>query len=98
MFGADADVGFREQGYLIMASPEARSVLAENVALQQSMRADIELLEAPSWRGASPGWRRTGVAAAGFGRSGEGWFDPPSLAALFRKAAKARGVAVLHDA
>jgi glycine/D-amino acid oxidase-like deaminating enzyme len=38
-----------------------------------------------------------GVAAAGFGRSGEGWFDPPSLASLFRDAAKARGVAVIHD-
>jgi glycine/D-amino acid oxidase-like deaminating enzyme len=38
-----------------------------------------------------------GVAAAGFGRSGEGWFDPPSLAALLRDAAKARGVTVLHD-
>src|SRR5258705_1463013 len=41
-FGPSADVGFREQGYLIMASPEAQSVLAENVALQQSMHADIE--------------------------------------------------------
>ena len=54
VFGPDADVGFREQGYLIMASPEARSVLAENVALQQSMRADIELLRGARARAAVP--------------------------------------------
>src|SRR5436190_2981645 len=96
-FGAGADVGFREQGYLIMASPEARSVLAENVALQQSMHADIELLEASELARRFAWLAPDGVAAAGFGRSGEGWFDPPSLASLFRNAAKARGVAVIHD-
>ena len=74
-----------------------RSVLAENVALQQSMHADIELLEAPELAQRFPWMATEGVAAAGFGRSGEGWFDPPSLASLFRNAAKARGVAVLHD-
>jgi sarcosine oxidase len=96
-FGADADVAFREQGYLIMASPEARSVLAENVALQQSMHAGIELLEAPELARLFPWLSNDGVAAAGFGRSGEGWFDPPSLASLMRNAARARGVDVIHD-
>ena len=37
-----------------MASPEAGSVLAENVALQQSMRADIELLAGPRAGAAVP--------------------------------------------
>ena len=96
-FGAGSDVGFREQGYLIMASPEARTVLAENVALQQSMHADIELVEGPQLAQRFPWIATEGVAAAGLGRSGEGWFDPPSLASLFRNAAKARGVAVIHD-
>src|SRR5262245_27399570 len=45
VFGADADVSFREQGYLIMAGEAGRSMLAENVALQRSMQADIELLD-----------------------------------------------------
>jgi FAD-dependent oxidoreductase domain-containing protein 1 len=96
-FGAGSDVSFREQGYLIMASPEARSVLAENVALQQSMHADIELVDGPQLTGRFPWIATEGVAAAGLGRSGEGWFDPPSLASLFRDAAKARGVAIIHD-
>jgi FAD-dependent oxidoreductase domain-containing protein 1 len=96
-FGAGSDVSFREQGYLIMASPEARTVLAENVALQRSMHADIELVDGPQLTGRFPWIATEGVAAAGLGRSGEGWFDPPSLASLFRDAAKARGVAIIHD-
>ena len=97
VFGAGADVGFREQGYLIMATDEDRSILEENVALQQSHGADIVLLESAELARRFPWMATEGVAAAGFGRSGEGWFDPPSLAALLRNAAKARGVTVLHD-
>jgi sarcosine oxidase len=96
-FGAGADVGFREQGYLIMASAEARSLLAENVALQQSMGADIVLLEGAELPAKFPWLVADGVAAAGYGRSGEGWLDPPSLAALLRNAARARGVTIIHD-
>ena len=96
-FGADADVSFREQGYLIMASAAGQAQLAENVALQQSMRADIALL-GPTELAAHFPWISTdGIAAAGFGQSGEGWFDPPSLAALMRKAAAANGIAVVND-
>src|SRR5262245_3219502 len=89
-FGPGADVGFREQGYLIMASSGARAVLADNVALQQRMGADIEVVEAADLAPRFAWLATEGIAAAGFGRSGEGWFDPPSLAALFRDAAKAR--------
>ena len=80
-----------------MATPEGSALLAENVALQQSMGADILLLEAPELTRRFPWAATAGIAAAGFGRSGEGWFDPPSLASLMRDAAKARGVTVLHD-
>lgn len=97
VFGPGADVGFREQGYLIMASEAARAVLAENVVLQKSHNADIVLLEGVELAAEFPWIVTDGVAAAGFGRSGEGWFDPPGLASLFRSAARARGVTVLHD-
>src|SRR5512145_130579 len=46
VFGADADVAFREQGYLIMASADGQRQLAENVALQRSAGADVVLLGA----------------------------------------------------
>ena len=61
IFGAEADVAFREQGYLIMATPEGQALLAENVALQQSMGADIALLDAADLAApislACDGWR-----------------------------------------
>src|SRR5215468_12287238 len=46
MFGPEADVGFREQGYLILAAEDSRELLAGNVALQQAHGADIALLDA----------------------------------------------------
>jgi len=97
MFGAEADVGFREQGYLLLAAPDTRSILAENVAVQHSMGGDIELLDTAGLARRFAWLVTEGVAAGAYGRSGEGWFDPPSLAALLRKAAQQRGVAVLYD-
>ena len=97
ILGAEADVAFREQGYLIMATPEGQPLLSENVALQQSKGADIALLGAPDLTRAFPWLAVDGVAAAGFGRNGEGWFDPASFAALLRKAATENGAVIVHD-
>jgi FAD-dependent oxidoreductase domain-containing protein 1 len=97
MFGADADVGFREQGYLLLAAPETQPILAENVALQQSSGGDIELLDGDGLAQRFPWLVTDGLAAGAYGRTGEGWFDPPSLASLFRKAAQQRGVTVIYD-
>jgi glycine/D-amino acid oxidase-like deaminating enzyme len=95
IFGADADVGFREQGYLLLASAEHEAVLAENVKLQQSLEADTVLVSLGQMAKSLP-WLSIGDLATGaFGRSGEGWFDPPSFAALMRKAAQAKGVNVI---
>jgi sarcosine oxidase len=97
IFGADADVAFREQGYLIMATAEGRPLLAGNVELQRSTGADVVLLDA-SEIAARFSWLATAdIAAAGLGLTGEGWFDPMSLANLFRKAALARGAIVIND-
>lgn len=97
IFGPEADVAFREQGYLIMVPPDGPALLAENVALQQSMGADIALLDVAEIGRRFPWLATDGVAAAGFGRTGEGWFDPTSLATLFRKAAAANGVSIVKD-
>jgi FAD-dependent oxidoreductase domain-containing protein 1 len=97
LFGADADVSFREQGYLIMASGEGRELLADNVALQRSHGADIALLGSEELARRFAWLAPEGVAAAGFGQSGEGWFDPPSFAALMRKSAIANGAILVND-
>jgi glycine/D-amino acid oxidase-like deaminating enzyme len=98
LFGAEADVGFREQGYLILASADDAPLLAENVAWQQSMGADIACLGPAELAARFPWLATDGVAAAGFGQSGEGWFDPMSLANLLRNAAVAGGAVVVRDA
>jgi FAD-dependent oxidoreductase domain-containing protein 1 len=96
-FGADADVAFREQGYLMLASAAGEALLAENVALQRSMGADVALLGAAELAARFPWLATEGVGAGSFGRSGEGWFDPMSLAALFRQSAQAAGTVVIRD-
>ena len=96
-FGTDADVAFREQGYLILASADGAALLADNVALQRSQGADVALLDAAGLSARFPWLSTDGVAAGGFGETGEGWFDPMSLAGLFRKAAVAAGAVVVHD-
>jgi glycine/D-amino acid oxidase-like deaminating enzyme len=96
-FGTEADVAFREQGYLILASGEGSALLAENVTLQHAMGADIALLQQEDLGARFPWLSSEGVACGGFGQSGEGWFDPMSLASLFRTAAAAAGSVVVQD-
>lgn len=91
-FGPDADIAFRERGYLIMATSEGRATLEANIALQLSLGADTELLEPAEIAKRFPWLSVDGLGAAGWGRSGEGWVDPSSLMHLFRKGAIARGV------
>jgi sarcosine oxidase len=96
LFGAEADVAFREHGYLILAGAEGEPCLPRT------------LLSSDRWRPTSasqcgelaarfPWLSVQGLTAGGFGQSGEGWFDPPSLAALFRKTAVAAGAVVIND-
>jgi len=96
-FSPDADVGFREQGYLILAAEDSVKLLSENVALQQLHGANTVLLDATKLSSRFPWLATEDVGAGAFGASGEGWFDPPSLASLLRNAARARGVLLLHD-
>jgi FAD-dependent oxidoreductase domain-containing protein 1 len=91
-FGPDADVGFKEQGYLVLASEASVPVLEENARLQISMGADTVLLGPKDLEQRFPYMSFEGIAAASFGQSGEGWFDPYQFMNLIRKAAIARDV------
>lgn len=94
-FGTDADVAFRERGYLVMASPEGRATLEANITLQKRLGADTELLEPAEIARRFPWMSIEGLGGAGWGRSGEGWIDPASLMQLFRKSAIASGAAYM---
>ncbi len=96
-FGADAEVGFREQGYLILASETGAGILQRNVAIQRSAGADVVLLDPVALAQRFPWLATDGVALGSFGQTGEGWVDPVSLMTLFRSAARAAGVATIND-
>jgi len=87
-FGTEADIGFRERGYLLLASETGEETLLANHDVQKSEGADIVLMDqaalADNFR-----WLRTSDLRLGaFGRTGEGWFDAHSLLGLLRGAAR----------
>jgi glycine/D-amino acid oxidase-like deaminating enzyme len=94
-FGAGADIGFREKGYLILATEAGLPVLAANHAAQAAAGADTVLEEAAALARRFPFLSTEGVAAGSFGRSGEGWFDAHALLMLFRKALRGRNVEMI---
>jgi glycine/D-amino acid oxidase-like deaminating enzyme len=91
-FGTDADIGFREGGYLILAGEEGLPILKANHEAQIAEGADI-VFEDPEqlrWRFA---WLSTdGISAGAYGRSGEGWFDAHAMLMLFRKALREKKI------
>ncbi|CDX38218.1 FAD-dependent oxidoreductase domain-containing protein 1 [Mesorhizobium sp. SOD10] len=85
-FGADADIGFREGGYLILAGEAGLPILKANHETQVAEGADILLEDAGQLARRFPWLSVEDVSAGAFGRSGEGWFDAHALLTLFRKA------------
>lgn len=94
-FGADADVGFKEQGYLILASESGLPILEENHVVQLAEGADNVILRGEELSARFPWLLSADLAGGCFGLSGEGWLDPYSMMALFRKAAIAKGVVLI---
>jgi len=94
-FGPEADVGFREQGYLILASAEGLPILAENQRIQLAHGADNIILKGADLAARFPWLVCDGVGGGCFGVSGEGWLDPYSLMTLFRNAAVRQGVELI---
>ncbi len=91
-FGDEADIGFREGGYLILATEEGLPVLQANHDVQLSEGADIVLEDAATLVKRFPWLSGEGVAAGAYGVSGEGWFDAHAYLHLFRKALRSMKV------
>jgi glycine/D-amino acid oxidase-like deaminating enzyme len=97
-FGADADIAFREHGYLILASEQGSPVLTENHELQKAHGADNALLDRAALAQRFPWLNIDGLALGCLGLTGEGWLDPYSLMSLLRKAAIVRGTEIVPAA
>lgn len=95
--GPEADISLVERGYAIMASAEGEHVLGANIALQQSLGADVEMLRPDALKARFPWLAVDDLSGAGWGHSGEGWVDPHAHLALMRKRAIADGVTYLAD-
>lgn len=97
-FGPGADIGFRENGYLILASEEGLPVLEANHGAQAGEGADIILEDAAALKRRFSWLSDEGIAAGAFGRTGEGWFDAHALLGLFRKALRFKNVDLITAA
>lgn len=95
-FGADADIAFREKGYLILAGEKGLPVLRANHAVQVAEGADIVLEDAGALRRRFSWLATGGIAAGAYGRSGEGWFDAHALLALLRRSLRPRDIDLVH--
>jgi sarcosine oxidase len=91
-FGPEADVAFREQGYLSLVPPEGKARLEAVVATQRRLGAATVVLGPEELASRFPWLALDGVAAGAFGERDEGWIDPWSLMNLFRHGALAQGV------
>jgi len=95
--GDAPDLGFVEGGYLFLASPEGRAVLAENHAVQTAAGAAIAWLEPDALATRFPWLNTDGLAAGALGERGEGWIDPNTLLQALKRKARAQGTEYRHD-
>ena len=91
-FGADADIGFHEGGYLILAGENGLPILKANHQAQIAEGADILLEDADALVRRFPWLSAEGITAGAYGRTGEGWFDAHAMLMLFRKALRVKKV------
>ncbi len=91
--GVAPDVGFREAGYLFLASAGGQAVLQANHAVQRDGGVDVALLEPAALARRFPWLQVQDLAAGSLGLTGEGWLDAHSLMSALRRKAMAQGVA-----
>ncbi|MBD9394157.1 FAD-binding oxidoreductase [Acidovorax sp. ACV01] len=92
VFGAEADIGYREKGYLILGGHERVGDRLAAVRMQRAYGADIRVLEPGELTRKFPGICIDDIGIGTYGAQHEGWFDAWSLPTLVRRAAKAMNV------
>jgi len=85
------DLGWRDGGYLFLATAQGLPVLQANHATQRAEGAQVQLLDAAALQQRFA-WLRCGDLAGGsLGQRGEGWLDAYSLMAALRHKAQSLG-------
>ena len=90
--GETPDVGFRENGYLLLATESMLPAMLESNAVQRELGADVHFRDPDALRTRFP-WLDAGGVAGGFlSDSNEGYIDPYSLLQAYRRKARSLGV------
>jgi glycine/D-amino acid oxidase-like deaminating enzyme len=92
LFGADADVGFVERGYLIVGGTAVASARAAAAQTQNQLGAAIDVCDHEGLRRRFPWLNADDLAIGTYGRRNEGWFDAWTLLRVVQGAGRARGV------
>lgn len=89
--GIAPDLAFHEHGYLTLAGTGGAAGLADAVALQNGLGAEIDLLQPEDLVLRFPWLDVTGLGAGAFGRRNEGWISPEALLHALRRKARSLG-------
>lgn len=87
-FGHSADIGYVENGYLILGGHESVEARRKGAEMQRSEGADVLTLTPDDIAARFPFLALDDVGIGTFGATGEGWFDAWSLLSLMRSAAR----------
>ncbi|MGR9459436.1 NAD(P)/FAD-dependent oxidoreductase (plasmid) [Rhizobium leguminosarum] len=96
-FGPDADIGYIENGYLILGSPDTVDARRAAVKMQRTAGADVVAMSPEDIFSHFPYMALDDVGIGTFGVTGEGWFDAWSLLSLVRSAARSMDVRYLSE-
>ncbi len=89
--GEVPDVGFREGGYLFLATEAGQDILRSNHHTQTALGADVALITPAQLRQRFPWMQVDDLSAGALGLSGEGWLDAYGLMRGFRRKAISLG-------
>jgi glycine/D-amino acid oxidase-like deaminating enzyme len=89
--GAAPDLGFREGGYLFLATEAGRAVLEANHRVQREEGAGVALLDRAALARRFPWLAVDDLAAGSLGLCGEGWLDGHALLHALKAKAVALG-------
>ena len=89
--GQAPDLGWRDGGYLFLATAPGLPVLQANHATQRAEGAQVQLLDAAALQQRFPWLHCSDLAGGSLGQRGEGWLDAYSLMAALRRKAQSLG-------
>ena len=96
-FGPDADIGFVERGYLVLAGKDGWPSLLATHEVERDAGAPIELMRQAELAERFPWLSVEGLSGGTFGRAGEGWFDAHRFLAVIRQGLRTRRIAFVRD-